>query len=175
LCANSAAYQELVNAYKLGRTLAAEHARENKALLAAGKSPCWRDDDAVRLQLEFEKVAKLAYASWLLSGENSFGVGPFKIPAGLLPQPQVLNSRMGVLRAGMGRQGNVLRAYASAAFPGASLILPYLVYEAADTIDNSRRFSREASALEEEQTEPRASGPPEAPQEAPGHAPGKAP
>ncbi|MGD0091791.1 MAG: hypothetical protein ABSE73_17890 [Planctomycetota bacterium] len=170
LCSNSAAYQELVNAFKLGRTLAAENVRENKTLQAAGKTNSWRDDDAARLQVELEKVAKLAYASWLFSGESSFGLGPWKIPAVLLPQPQALNNRLGVLRTGLCRQGHTLRAHASSWFPGAALILPYLIYEAADTIDNSRRFSREA--LEEEQVEPQG---PQMNNAAPPPAPGKAP
>ena len=153
LCSNSAAYQELANAFKLGRTLAAEQAqreagaegcRESGLLLGAS-------DDAARLQIELEKVVKLAYAAWMLSGESTLSAGPWKVPADLLPQPQVFNNRMGVLRAGMGRQGNTLKAHASSVFPGAALILPYLIYEAADTIENSRRFSREALALEKEQ------------------------
>jgi hypothetical protein len=153
LCSNSAAYQELSGAFKLGRTLAAEEAKEKTALKASGKEDayCWREDDGARLQIELEKVVKLAYAVWILSGESSLGVGSWQVPAELLPQPQVFNNRMGVLRTGMGRQGNTLKAHASSVFPGASLLLPYLVYEAADTIENGRLFSREAWALIREQ------------------------
>jgi len=151
LCSNSAAYQELSGAFRLGRTLAAEHSKEQTTLKASGKDDYWRADDAARLQVELERVVKLAYAAWILSGESTLRAGGWKVPAELLPQPQVFNNRTGVLRTGMSRQGNTLKAHASSVFPGASLILPYLVYEAADTIEEARRFSREAAAMEQEQ------------------------
>lgn len=153
LCSSSAAYQELVNAFKTGRTLAADCARDKAALKAADRPEEWRSGDAARLQIALEKVLKLAYASWMLSAESAFYIGSWKVPFDLLPQPQLFNNRLGVLRAGLSRQGHVLRSYASSALPGTSLLLPYVVYEAADTVENSRLFSRTALELLKEDAE----------------------
>jgi len=163
LCSNAAAYQDLTAAFKTGRTLAADQAREKKALQAAGKAEEWRQDDAVRLQVDLERVLKLAYASWLLSGGDGPYIGTWKVPGDLLPQPQMFNSRLGVLRTGVSRQGNVLKAHALSTLPGASLILPSLIFEAADTIENSRRFCQAALEPEKARTGEDARATPSAP------------
>jgi hypothetical protein len=156
LCSSSAAYHELTGAFKTGRTMAAAHAGEKAALKSAGKPEDWHQGDAVRLSMELEKVLKLGYASWLLMGGETPAIGSWKVPGDLLPPPIILNNRLGVLHAGMSRQGNTLRAYATCALPGASLLLPGMVYEAADTIENARHFRQEALDMEDAPVKPQA-------------------
>lgn len=139
LCSSSAAYQELTNAFKTGRTLAAEAAREKPA-------KDWRAGDAIRLQINLERIINLAYAAWILSGEEGPYIGSWKIPAEMLPQPQVFNGRLGVLKTGMSRSGEMLTSYARSAVPFASFILPTTLQEAAETIEYTRRDAQHVMA-----------------------------
>ncbi|MCY3024058.1 MAG: hypothetical protein NTW87_34190 [Planctomycetota bacterium] len=150
LCSNSGAYQDLTTAFKLGKTLVAEQSSPK----AASQAAHWRPNDVVRMQIELERVLKLLYASWLLSGEEVPTIGGWKVPGDLLPQPQVLNHRLGVLRTGMSRQGNTLRVHASSTFPFVSLLLPSALHEAADGIEIAHRFHQAAAAPEEQPDPP---------------------
>lgn len=153
LCSGTAAYQDLTSAFKNGRTLALEMPPRAGAPGAQGKPETWRATDAVRLQIELEKVLKLAYAAWLLSGAEGPFIGPWKVPGEMLPQPGVFTGRLGTLRASLGRQGNTLAANALAAVPLASFLLPSMLQEAADTIENTRRDTKEIEAQEKELNE----------------------
>jgi hypothetical protein len=146
LCTNSSAYQELVTAFKTGKTLAAAVARERNKPNAP--EPAAPRDDAVRLQIQLEKAAKLAYASWLLSGDEGPFIGSWKVPGALLPQPQVFNGRLGSWHAGMGRKGATIEAFSTCAVPGVSLVLPGLLFDAADSIEQARRYTETARAPE---------------------------
>jgi len=134
LCSNSGAYQELTGAFKVGKTMAAESARDKKA-------DFWRNGDAVRLQIEFEKVIRLAYAAWLVSGEEGLYLGSWKVPAEMLPQPQVFTG-LGGYRAGMSREGRTVSIYSSSTIPGGSLLLAALLQRSAQQIEFARYLNR---------------------------------
>ncbi|HYG75599.1 MAG TPA: hypothetical protein VEK08_11400 [Planctomycetota bacterium] len=142
LCSSSAAYQDLTQAFKSGKTLATD---------AAAQAARWRGGEAVRLQVDLEKVLKLAYAAWLLSGEEGPFVGAWKVPSELLPQPVVFNNRLSTLRTGLSRSGNVINAYSTCALPLASFILPSILQEAAETIEVARMETRKIIAQNAEQ------------------------
>ncbi|HYF49929.1 MAG TPA: hypothetical protein VEJ63_11010 [Planctomycetota bacterium] len=145
LCSNSAAYQDLTTTFKTGKTLAADLQKEqNKE--AARRAPDWRDGDAARIQIEMEKVVRLGYTAWLLSGDE----GPFllgwKVPADMLPPPAIFSNRLGLLRAGAKRQGGNLEAYSYSVLPGTALGLVALLQQMAGDIEVSRKIAEEIKA-----------------------------
>jgi hypothetical protein len=147
LCSSSAAYQDLTAAFKAGRTMAAEIARERTLLKQRGLSDDWRDGDALRVKINMDKVVKLAYASWLLSGDEGPFIAGWKVPADMLPQPAIFNGKLGVLKAGLSREDKTLKGYANSVFPGTSLGLVVLLQSIAGEIDLSREFAKEAASI----------------------------
>jgi hypothetical protein len=169
LCSNSGTYQELIGAFKSGKSLAAEQRAELAALKNNGKSDPWRSGDALRLQLNLERIIKLAYSVWLLSGDEGPFIAGWKVPADILPPPIIFNGRLGVLHAGLSRDGLTLNAYAQSAFPLASLALANLLDKMAQSICDSKTFAAEAAENENDdparatETAPRAAHPPHSP------------
>jgi len=143
LCSGSTTYQDLTQAFKAGKTLGAVAARE---------ASLWHAGDAVRVQIDLEKLLKLAYAAWLLSGDEGPFVGAWKVPSELLPQPAAFNGRLSTLRTGLSRSGNVITSYSTCSLPLASFILPSMLQEAAETIEVARRDTRNIEKLNSEQT-----------------------
>jgi hypothetical protein len=137
LCSSSSAYLDLTTALKTGKTLATE----------AKQDTFWRANDAVRLQIDLEKVVKIAYAAWMLSGAEP-RIGSFKVHPDLLPAPTIFDDRLGTFRTGLSRQGRTLTAYSHSAVPFSSLLLPGVLQEAADTIENTRRATQRVLARE---------------------------
>lgn len=140
LCSSSAAYQELTNAFKTGKTLSTDATREKNG------PKVWRAGDAIRLQINLERVVNLAYAAWILSGEEGPFIGSWKVPGEFLPQPQVFSGRLGTLKTGVARNGNSLSVYALSAIPLASFILPTTLQEASETIEYTRLDAQRAMA-----------------------------
>ena len=134
LCSSSAAYQDLTAALKSGKTLNSEQS----GLIG---SSAWRSGDALRVQIELERLMKLAYAFWLLSGEDGPTIGSWKVPADLLPQPQVFSGHLGQLRAGLCRQANTIVVYSNCVVPGTSVMLASILRELAESIDSSRKYN----------------------------------
>ena len=152
LCSSSSAYQDLTNAFKTGKTAAAKATAENAAAKAAGKSEDWRAGDAVRVRIDLEKIIKLAYAAWLLSADNGPVIGDWKVPGDMLPQPQVFNGHLGILRSGLSRQNNTLHGYSICAIPGASIMYLGMLDEARLAMEHARQFSQNTLALDNPET-----------------------
>jgi hypothetical protein len=159
LCSGTAAYQDVTSAFKNGRTLALEMAPRPPVPNAPPKKENWAASDAIRLQIDLEKVLKLAYAAWLLSGAEGPFIGPWKVPGELLPQPGVFTGHLGTLRTRLSRQGTTLTANAAAAIPLTSFLLPSLLQEAADTIENTRRDTKQIEAQDKALNEETAPAP----------------
>ena len=129
LCSNAAIYQDLAG------TLAGE--KNLKTITAADTSGFWRDENAVRMQVNLEKIASLAYTIWTLSGQAGPAVGSWRIPNALLPTPQVVHGHLGGFRAALSRSSNMLNVSARCAVPGSSLLLLAVIQDVASAIDEA--------------------------------------
>ena len=145
LCSSSAAYQDLTETFKTGKTLAADLQRE-KSKEAARRAPEWRDGDAARLQIEMEKVVRLGYTAWLLSGDEGPFIFGWKVPADMLPPPAIFSNRLGLLRAGLRREGTALHAYSNSVVPGTPLALVLMLQNMAFEIERTRELVEEIKA-----------------------------
>lgn len=166
LCSSSIAYQELTDAFKTGKTLAA---REKKRTTAAAKaangteppaangadaeaqpnSPAQNDDwsaeDAIRAEVNLDRVVKIGYAAWMLANGNDPPMfGGEKIPAELLPSPKVFERNLGHLRGSINRSGARLECRATSTIPGMTLGLLTLLQDAAESMAESRKIAADA-------------------------------
>ncbi|MFH0938765.1 MAG: hypothetical protein V1899_05750 [Planctomycetota bacterium] len=146
LCSNSSTYQNLTTAFKTGKTLKASVGRDQIKMKESAEE--WRAGDALRLQINLERMIKLAYAVWVLSAEEGPFLGAWKVPMELLPQPAIFNDRVGTLRMSLSRQGNRLKVYAHGVVPGMSLFLVSLLQSTVAQIQQSRQLSQEAQNIE---------------------------
>ena len=142
LCSNSGAYNDLLAALKTGNTVMAETAR---AKAAAGAPGPWQAGDALRMELNLDKLVPIAYVAWMLSANGGPSLGSWKVPPELLPSPLVFSRRLGSLRAGLSRSGQTVNGYASGVGPGGALLLLGALREMAAGIDDARAFNRKLS------------------------------
>jgi len=136
LCSNLATYQDLTAAFKARKTLSVEAWKEDEFP--------WQPQDAVRMQVQLERVLKIAYAAWLLSGEEGPYAGPWKIPGELLPQPQVFTNRLGVLQGTLLRTEKGAGARTHSAFPAMPFLMFSGLLEMANRLESARAFTRAA-------------------------------
>jgi len=136
LCSNLATYQDLTAAFKARRTLAAEGWNEDQYP--------WQPQDAVRMQVQLERVLKIGYAAWLLSGDAGPYIGPWKIPGELLPQPQVFTNRLGVFQGTLLRTEKGVNARTHSAFPAMPVLMFSGLLELANRSEAARAFTRAA-------------------------------
>lgn len=136
MCSNLATYQDLTAAFKARKTLAAEGWKEDEFP--------WQPQDAARMQVQLERVLKIAYAAWLLSGEEGPYAGPWKIPGELLPQPQVFTNRLGVLQGTLLRTEKGAGARTHSAFPAMPFLMFSGLLEMANRLESARAFTRAA-------------------------------
>jgi len=142
LCSNSSAYQDLTTTFKTGKTLAAELQKE-QGKEGLRRAPAWREGDAARIQIEMEKVVRLGYTAWLLSGDEGPFIFGWKVPADMLPPPAIFSGRLGLLRAGLHREAGVLHGYSSSVVPGTPLALVLMLQNMAFEIERTRAFADE--------------------------------
>jgi hypothetical protein len=143
LCSNLATYHELTTAFTKGKTLANAIKAENARLSADGKKvEMWRPEDALRVQINLEKVVQLAYTAWLLSGEDGPFIAGWRVPSDMLPPPQLFAGHLGSMHVGMGRSGKTLSGYSHCVIPGTSAIAVALMQQLAAEIDTGREFSK---------------------------------
>jgi len=160
LCSSSVAYQELTDAFKSGRTLAAREKRRNAPAAAdvtlpgtpaAAPTPAapneWSAEDSIRADVNLDRVLKLGYAAWLLGNNEGPMIGNYKVPADLLPPPQVFGRTLGRMRLSANRTGNRLECRALCPFPGMSLVTLGVMQDASESITLGRRIAAEAAAL----------------------------
>jgi hypothetical protein len=142
LCSSLAAYQDLTSAFSSGNTLgAAEKKTPAKA------EDVWRKSDALRLQINLERVIPPMYVAWTLSGEAVPSIGSFHIPPAMLViKFQTFNGRLGMLRAGLSRTDRSVTSLSRSSFPGTSLILISLLQQMSLEIDESRTFAATPAA-----------------------------
>lgn len=166
LCSSSVSYQELTDAFKSGKTLAArEKKRAANAAAAANGPPVppngepaekivvqtippandWSAEDALRAEVNLDRVLKIGYAAWLLSANEGPALAGQKIPNDLLPPPQVFSRVIGKLRASAIRTGNRLELRSSCAFPGVTLGALGLLQDASESITTGRKLAAEAA------------------------------
>lgn len=153
LCSSSIAYQELTDAFKSVRTFAtrgkprtgagaAAKAAEPPVEVPAGIDPnnAWGTEDALRVEVNLDRVLKLGYAAWLLStGNEAPSIAGRKIPNELLPSPQVFARSVGGLRAALSRSGTRLEYRSTCAIPGITLGLLAWMQDASDAITEGRK------------------------------------
>lgn len=144
LCSSTAAYHDLTQAFKLGKTLKSDAEREKTAVKAQGHQNAPARADALRVQMNLERIVKLVYAAWLLSGDGGPFIGSWKVPQDLLPQPGLFTGKLGTLRARLASRGPVLNASAQCVLPGISVALVGLLQQAAAEIGRARQFARAA-------------------------------
>ncbi len=166
LCSSSVSYQELTDAFKNGKTLAAREKKRAANAAAANGPPVppngepiaekavvhaippandWSAEDALRAEVNLDRVLKIGYAAWLLSANEGPALAGYKIPNDLLPPPQVFSRVIGKLRASAIRAGNRLELRSSCAFPGVTLGALGLLQDASESIATGRRMSAEAA------------------------------
>ena len=141
LCTNLPTYRGLIAAFDAGKTLAAAIKQENARLKAAGKAELWRPDDALRVQINLEKIVPLGYTAWLLSGGQPV-IGGWQMPPALLPPPQLLLGHLGTLRIALARNGSTLNGYSRCVIPGTSLIGVGLLQGLAAGADRAKEFAK---------------------------------
>ena len=143
LCSNLATYHELTTAFTKGRTLANAVKAENARLSADGtKTEMWRAEDALRVQINLEKVVQLAYTAWLLSGEDGPFIAGWRVPSDMLPPPQLFAGHLGGMQVGLGRSGKTLSGYSHCVLPCTSAIAVVLLQQLSAEIDAGREFSK---------------------------------
>jgi hypothetical protein len=153
LCSNSGAYDELASALKKGRT----ELKAAERRTALRRPDEWPAGEALRLQLNLEKIVPQLYLVWLLTGQNKISIGSWKAPPELLPMPTLFNGRLGSLRTGIRRQNESLKISSKAVFPGVSLILAGALRELALQIEKSRQFALSGGQVQTEKRIPPAS------------------
>ena len=164
LCSSSVAYQELTDAFKAGKTLAAREKKRAATVVAANAAPGtapeqvaapapalapndWSTQDALRAEVNLDRVLKIGYAAWLLGNNEGPMIGNRKVPNELLPPPQVLGRALGKMRASANRSGNRLEFRSSCAFPGITLGTLAMLQDASETITTGRRLAADAAAM----------------------------
>ena len=174
LCSSSVAYQELTDAFKTGKTLAARE-KKRAANSAPDKNPAgaqanpnmppasvlneWGPEDALRAEVNLDRVLKIGYAAWLLGNNDGPAIGNHRVPSELLPPPQVFSRALGRLRASANRTGKRVECRSSCAFPGVTLIMLGMLQDASESISTGRRLAADAKkaapTIEEEPEAPK--------------------
>jgi len=162
LCSSPIAYQELTDAFKSGKTLAAREKKhttadkkpdggdataangaENSA--PAGQSDDWSADDAIRAEVNLDRVVKIGYAAWMLSNGNEPPIiAGERIPAELLPSPKVFERNLGRLRGSINRTGTRLECRATSTIPGMTLGLLALLQDTSESMAEARKLAEDA-------------------------------
>lgn len=181
LCSSTAAYQELTDSFRNLHTLAGRE--QKRAVLAKKvdapphpkdapvlrnvppKPPVadqplppapgveWTERDSVRIEISLDRVLKIGYAAWRLTSNEQPAIGGFKIPDELLPSPALFARSMGMLRAGLNRQGSRIELRSSSPIPGIAPGLLALLQAGAQVLSDARQFATEAQQKNETKAE----------------------
>lgn len=143
LCSNSSTYQDLTSNFAKGHTLLNAFKAENARLNAGGGiAEVWNHADALRIQINLDKVVQPAYTAWLLSGEDGPFIAGWRVPSDMLPPPPLFAGRLGNLRIGLGRTGQTLSGYSHSFIPGTSVVAFLLLQVLALEIDGASAFAK---------------------------------
>ncbi len=155
LCSSSVAYQELTDAFKGQKTFATREAKRAKADTAgennaappnAAASDEWTPDDAIRAEVNLDRVFIIGYTAWLLSSNEGPTIGSWRVPGDLLPQAKVFSRAMGKLRMSASRTGTRIEARSSCIFPGVTLFSLGMLQDASEAIRLGRKMAAEGPA-----------------------------
>ncbi|MCZ7647328.1 MAG: hypothetical protein M5U26_19065 [Planctomycetota bacterium] len=141
LCSTTGAYHDLTAAFGGGKTLKEAPPPAQPDPLAA---PFTRPESStLRLDMNLEALAPLAYTAWLLS-EDGPRLGDWRVPGEVLPQPGLFAGRLGWLQADLApRADGTFLGYARGPLPFGSLLSVGVLGRAGEAVDQVKR-GREA-------------------------------